>query len=136
MIGDMLVSVLHLKKVIKNNPINYRPISLTYIICKLLEHVVTSSIMKHLEYNNILYDLQHGFRSSRSCEAQLVSFIQDLAKSSDKNIQADLIIMNFAKAFDKVSHKHLVYKISYYCINCNAFHWIKDFLRQNTNGYP
>jgi hypothetical protein len=50
----------------------------------LLEHVVTSSITKHLEYNNILYDLQHGFRSSRSCETQLVSFIQDLAKSSDK----------------------------------------------------
>jgi hypothetical protein len=80
--------------------------------------------MKHLEYNNILYDLQHGFRSSRSCETQLVSFIQDLAKSSDKNIQTDLIIMDFAKAFDKVSHKHLMYKISYYGINCNAFHWI------------
>jgi hypothetical protein len=48
------------------------------------------ALMKHLEYNNILYDLQHGFRSSRSCETQLVSFIQDLAKSSDKNIQTDL----------------------------------------------
>ena len=120
------------KKGDKNNPINYRPISLTCIICKLLEHVVTSSIMKHLEYNNILYDLQHGFRSSRSCETQLVSFIQDLAKSSDKNIQTDLIIMDFAKAFDKVSHKHLMYKISYYGINCNAFHWIKDFLTDRT----
>ena len=42
---------------------------------------------------------------------ELVSFIQDLAKSSDKNIQTDLIIINFAKAFDKVSHKHLRYKI-------------------------
>jgi hypothetical protein len=41
------------KKGDKNNPINYRPISLTCIICKLLEHVVTSSIMKHLEYDNI-----------------------------------------------------------------------------------
>ena len=120
------------KKGDTNNPINYRPVSLTCIICKLLEHVVTSSIMKHLEYNNILYDLQHGFRSFRSCETQLVSFIQDLAKSSDKNIQTDLIIMDFAKAFDKVSHKHLMYKISYYGINCNAFHWIKDFLTDRT----
>ena len=91
------------KKGDKNNAINYRPISLTCIICKLFEHVVTSSIMTHLEYNNIFYDLQHGFRSSRSCEAQLVSFIQDLAKSSDQIIQTDLIIMDFAKAFDKVS---------------------------------
>jgi retron-type reverse transcriptase len=40
--------------------------------------------------------------------------------------------MDFAKAFDKVSHKHLVYKISYYGINCNAFHWIKDFLTDRT----
>ena len=40
--------------------------------------------------------------------------------------------MDFAKAFDKVSHKHLMYKISYYSINCNAFHWIKDFLTDRT----
>jgi hypothetical protein len=46
--------------------------------------------------------------------------------------QTDLIIMDFAKAFDKVSHKHLMYKISYYGINCNAFHWVKDFLTDRT----
>jgi hypothetical protein len=40
--------------------------------------------------------------------------------------------MDFAEAFDKVSHKHLMYKISYYGINCNAFHWIKDFLADRT----
>ena len=40
--------------------------------------------------------------------------------------------MDFAKAFDKVSHKHLMYKINYYEINCNAFHWIKDFLKDRT----
>jgi hypothetical protein len=40
--------------------------------------------------------------------------------------------MDFAKAFDKVSHKHLMYKISYYGINCNTFHWIKDFLTDRT----
>ena len=40
--------------------------------------------------------------------------------------------MDFAKAFDKVSHKHLMYKISYYSINCNAFYWIKDFLTDRT----
>ena len=87
-----------------------------------------SGYVKHLEYNDILYDLQHGFRSSRSCETQLVSFIQDLAKSPDKNIQTDLIILDFAKTFAKASHKHFMYKINYYEINCNAFHWIKDFL--------
>ena len=68
--------------------------------------------MKHLEESNILYHLQHGFRSSRSCETQLISFVQDLAQSADKKIQTDLIIMDFAKAFDKVSYD--AYKMSFY----------------------
>ena len=49
----------------------------------------------------MLYDLQHGFRKSRSCESQLLQLIQELAKKTNKNIQTDLIIMDFAKAFDK-----------------------------------
>lgn len=122
------------KKGDKHDPINYRPISLTCICCKLLEHVITSNIMKHLEDNHILYDFQHGFRSSRSCETQLTSFIQDLSKASNNNIQTDIIIMDFAKAFDKVSHRHLLYKISYYGINCNALNWVKDFLTNRTQN--
>ena len=86
------------KKGDKHDPKNYRPISLTCICCKLCEHIIASSLMKHLEGSNILYDLQHGFRSSRSCETQLISFVQDLAQSVNKNIQTDLIIMDFAKS--------------------------------------
>ena len=122
------------KKGDKHDPKNYRPISLTCICCKLCEHIIASSLMKHLEDSNILYDLQHGFRSSRSCETQLMSFVQDLAQSVNKNIQTDLIIMDFAKAFDKVSHRHLLYKLSYYGINNNALHWISDFLNQRTQS--
>ena len=53
-----------------SNPSNYRPVSLTCIICKLFEHIIASHIMQHLEDNNILYDLQHGFRRKRSCESR------------------------------------------------------------------
>jgi hypothetical protein len=88
---------------------NYRPISLTCICCKLMEHIITSNIMKHLDSNNILYDLQHVFRKARSCESQLLPFIQELNASNNKNIQTYLIIMDFAKAFDKVSHRRLLY---------------------------
>ena len=56
--------------------------------------------MQHLENSNILYDFQHGFRSSPSCETQLISFVQDLARSADSNTQTGIIIMDFAKAFD------------------------------------
>ena len=122
------------KKGDKHDPKNYRPISLTCICCKLCEHIIASSLMKHLEDSNILYAFQHGFRSSRSCETQLISLVQDLAQSVNKNIQTDLIIMDFAKTFDKVSHRHLLYKLSYYGINNNALHWISDFLSQCTQS--
>jgi hypothetical protein len=55
-----------------------------------MEHVITKHILNHLENNSLLYDLQHGFRHSRSCETQLLSFVQELAANSDKNIQTDL----------------------------------------------
>lgn len=94
------------------------PLSLKYICRKLWEHVVASNKMKHLEQNQILYDLQYGFPSSRSCETQLISFIQGPA--NNKNIQIDIIIMDFAKPFVKVSHHHLINKIDFCGINCNV----------------
>ena len=62
------------KKGDRHNPANYRPVSLTSVICKIQEHVIAKSIMKHLENNKILVDSQHGFRAKRSCEAQLLLF--------------------------------------------------------------
>jgi retron-type reverse transcriptase len=89
-----------------------------------MEHIIASSMMDHLENNNILYDLQHGFRTSRSCETQLVSFIQELAKNNNHNIQTAIIVMDFAKAFDKVSHKRLLSMLNYYGIEYNTLQWI------------
>ena len=54
------------KKGDRTKPANYRPISLTCILCKTLEHIVTSNLVKHFTSNNILYDLQHGSREKRS----------------------------------------------------------------------
>ena len=120
------------KKGDKHDAINHRPISLTCICGKLLEHIISSNLMTHLEENSILYDLQHGFRSSRSCETQLISFIQNLAQSFNQNIQTDVIIMDFANAFDKVPHKHLIYKLQYYGITGHTLNWISDFLKGRT----
>ena len=88
--------------------------------------------MLHLETNQLLYDLQHGFRSSRSCETQLISFLQNLAQSNNDNIQTDVIIMDFAKAFDKVPHRHLIYKLKYYGVTGHTLNWITDFLTDRT----
>ena len=69
------------KSDIKSNPANYRPISLTCICCKIMEHIVLSHMAKHLSVNNILIDEQHGFRKRLSCETQLISTIHDWAKA-------------------------------------------------------
>ena len=90
------------KKGAKDDPSNYRGVSLTCVVSKILEHIIHSHIMKHLESNNILYKLQHGFRAKRSTETQLLTFVHDLYKNLRDNMQTDVIVMDFAKAFDKV----------------------------------
>ena len=79
------------KKGERYNAENYRPISLTCIASKIMEHIKTKHIMKHLECNNILYKLQHGFRAKRSTETQLLTFVQDLYKNLRDNMQTDVI---------------------------------------------
>ena len=109
---------------------NYRPISLTCLLCKLLEHIVTIHIMEHLQTNNILYHLQHGFRNKRSCETQLLEFINDVAINMESGLQTDLCILDFAKAFDKVGHKRLLEKLTWYGISGRPNRWIKSFLAE------
>jgi hypothetical protein len=67
------------KKGDKSKPANYRPVSLTSVCCKVIEHIIHSHLMKFFEDQNILTDYQHGFRKKRSCESQLITTIQDLA---------------------------------------------------------
>ena len=56
---------------------NYRPVSLTCVCCKMLEHIMYSSIVAHLDRHKILSEFQHGFRKQRSCETQLLLTIHD-----------------------------------------------------------
>lgn len=116
------------KKGEKCKAANYRPVSLTVVICKILEHIICSSISKHLEKHGILTDAQHGFRKNRSCESQLILTVQDLAKSMDLGKQTDLILLDFSKAFDKVPHERLLYKAMYYGVRGSTLQWIRDFL--------
>ena len=89
------------KKEYKHHPGNYRLISLICISCKLLEHIVAASnTMKHLASSNILFDLPHGVRADMSCESKIISLIHQLTYNKNKNIQTELIIIDFAKAFD------------------------------------
>ena len=120
------------KKGEKSNPENYRPISLTCVLCKVLEHVVSSSIVKHFTNHNILYDLQHGFREKRSCVTQLVMLVNDLVTSIYNKEQVDLILLDFSKAFDKVSHEKVLVKMHEYGVRGNTLKWIESFLHDRS----
>lgn len=116
------------KKGSKALPANYRPISLTSITCKLLEHIVASSIHRHLNLCSILTPLQHGFRANHSCETQLILAVNDWSHSLDKNIHTDAIIFDFSKAFDVVPHQRLLSKLNSYGIGNGTLNWIGSFL--------
>ena len=88
--------------------------------------------MRHEEFHSILYPFQHGFRSKRSCTTQLLAFVDDLCKTMEAGRQTDVIVMDFAKAFDKVSHNKLCHKLHRYGISGSTNRWIKNFLNNRT----
>ena len=84
--------------------------------------------MAHFDRFNILKDNQHGFRKRRSCETQLIVTIQEIASKLSNGEQVDVILLDFAKAFDKVPHSRLMYKLDYYGVRGQTNTWIKAFL--------
>ena len=116
------------KKNDRTTPSNYRPVSLTCILCKLLEHIISSSLMTHFENNNIINVKQHAFRKDHSCETQLVNVIDDWAAALDKTKQTDVFILDFEKAFDTVPHELLKSKLHGFGVNKSVMNWIDSFL--------
>ena len=116
------------KKGERYRPENYRPISLTSIPCKLMEHIITSSVMSFAEKHSIICDEQHGFRRHRSCESQLLGLVDDLADDLEKGKETNALIMDFSKAFDKVCHALLIHKLESYGIRGSVKTWIQSFL--------
>ena len=74
----------------------------------MLEHVIHTNIMRHIEQYKILNVEHNGFRRGRSCETQLALSVNDFAKVLDRQSQADVVVMDFSKAFDIVPHHRLL----------------------------
>ena len=120
------------KKGDRHKTANYRPISLTSIICKVLEHIIHSQIIHHLDNHNILTNKQFGFRKKHSCESQLLLTVNDLASGLRDKEQIDAILLDFSKAFDKVPHERLLLKLHHVGVRGLLLAWIRDFLTGRT----
>jgi len=81
-----------------------------------MEHIISHHKMNHLQSNHILTNQQHGFRPGFSCQTQLIALVEDLKHNMDNHCLVDLILLDFAKAFNRVPHQCLLLKLSNYGI--------------------
>ena len=116
------------KKGTKTDPLNYRPVSLTCIICKICEIIVREKIVLHLEGEGILSTSQHGFRQKRSTLTNLLEYMEVLTKAVDHQIPVDVNYLDCRKAFDTVPHRRLLLKMYKYGIRGDILKWVESFL--------
>ena len=116
------------KKGDRSLPSHHRPVSLTSVCSKLMEHIVFKHIMTHCEHFDRLTEVQHGFRRQRSCESQLLETVDDLAFHIDQGNQVDVVVLDFRKAFDTVPHQRLLSKLDHVGIRGSTFKWVEAFL--------
>ena len=102
------------------------------ICCKVAEHNNVSQTMWLNDLHNILVDGKHGFRRKLSCETQCLITTYDLAAILNRHSQADVAVLDFAKAFDEVPHHRLLKKLKYYNLDNNVVGWASSFLTGRT----
>ena len=107
---------------------NYRPVSLTCVLCKLMESIIRDSLVEYLEEEELLSRHQHGFISKRSCTSNLLATMDKWTEYLDTGIPVDAIYLDFSKAFDSVPHLRLLEKLESYGVNSFVLEWIRDFL--------
>ena len=125
------VTPLH-KKGSRKKIQNYRPISLTCVLCKVLESLIRDKIVAYMDENELWYEDQHGFLKGRSCMTQLLQVLEDWTRSMDNGTPVTTVFMDFAKAFDTVPHMKLLKKLEKYLIDAKVIQWVARFLSNRT----
>ena len=116
------------KKGNKEDISNYRPISLTSIVCRIMEKIIKHELEGFLDKYKLIIKSQHGFMKKRSCLTNLLEYLEYVTNIVDKGDSVDVVYLDFSKAFDKVSHRKLIRKLWSYGIRGNLLGWISSWL--------
>ena len=96
----------------KLDPNNYRPVSLTSVPCKITESIIKDNMISVFETDHTLSHCQHGFTKGPSCLTNLLESLEQWTQALDRGYGVDVLYLDYRKAFDSVSHKRLLYKLS------------------------
>ena len=107
---------------------NYRPVSLTSIVCKVLERIIKHHILAYLEKEELLLPSQHGFRSGRSCLTNLIDFLEYATDLLDRGKKISVVYLDFCKAFDKVPRRRLLISLENHGLGGPLLKWIETWL--------
>ena len=108
---------------------NYRPVALTPIMCKVFEKILCAIIMAFLTLHNLISEQQHGFVRGRSCQTNILLCLEKWTEIVDNGNSVDVAYFDYAKAFDKVSHRLLLIKLKGYGIDGRLLAWLTNYLK-------
>jgi hypothetical protein len=117
------------KKGCKQKAANYRPVSLTCILSKVMESIIHQHVMDFCSTNNLITKSQHGFMKRRGCVTNLLEACDILTEAFRLGYCIDMVFTDFAKAFDRVSHRRLLHKLKHYGARGSLLTWIESWLR-------
>ena len=107
---------------------SYRPVSLTSVVCKLLETLIRDHMVEFLVKHKLINTSQHGFLKARSCLTNLLCFLEEITKWVDDGSPVDVVYLDFQKAFDKVPHQRVLLKLKAHGIGNDVINWIEKWL--------